>query len=105
MGKLITSNEAKPSKRQHTKPCSDCPFARSSLKRWLGGASADEWIAALHGENKIICHTVGNQQCAGAAIYRSNVCKLLRDKECLRLPADREKVFSSPNQFKEHHED
>jgi hypothetical protein len=49
------------------------------------------------------CHTVSNQQCAGAAIYRANVCKEPRRQELLRLPADKVKVFAWPTEFWAHH--
>ena len=42
-GKMITANEAKPTKKQHTSPCSDCPWRRDSVKGWLGEMSAQEW--------------------------------------------------------------
>ena len=79
------------------------------MKGWLGSMSADEWVAAAHGEDVVDCHALkgpnGPWTCAGIAIYRANVCKSPRDPNALRLPADRELVFSNPMQFKEHHED
>ena len=65
--------------------------------------SVDDWIAEAHGESRIECHTISNQQCAGAAIYRANVCKSVRDPDALRLPADRIKVFGF-GEFRAHHE-
>lgn len=102
-GQLKTYDEAKPAKRQHTSPCSDCPWAQKSLKGWLGNMSVDEWLNAAHGEALIDCHTVSNQQCAGSAIYRANVCKSTHREDVLRLPADRVKVFSF-GEFRAHHE-
>lgn len=102
-GQLRTGAQARPAKKQHTKPCVDCPFGRHALAGWLGNMSVDEWIGAVHGEALIDCHTVSNQQCAGAAIYRSNVCKSPRRNDTLRLPADRILVFSSMAEFKFHH--
>ena len=43
-------------------------------------------------------------QCAGAAIYRANVCKSPRDGSLLKLPADRETVFADKSEFWEHHD-
>ncbi len=100
---LLTYHDARPRKKQHTSPCSDCPFARKSLAGWLGNMTAEEWIAAVHGEALIDCHTISNQQCAGSAIYRANVCKSPRREDCLRLPADRVKVFSWMTEFLAHH--
>lgn len=101
--KLITSDEAKPRKAQHTAPCSDCPWARDALNGWLGGASIDDWLRTAHSDTFVPCHTVGNQQCAGLAIYRRNVCKRV-EPPLLALPADTARVFSTPMEFRAHHE-
>ena len=42
-------------------------------------------------------------QCAGRAIHFANRCKMPRNPELLRLPADRENVFTFPHEFIEHH--
>ena len=99
---MITSEEAKPSNKQHRKPCEDCPFRRKSIPGWLGGYSPDQFLQMAHGETKYNCHSVGNQQCAGMAIYRANICKIPRDKTILVLPKNKD-VFSWPTEFKEHH--
>lgn len=57
-----------------------------------------------HGEVKLECHVLLPHQCAGGAIYRDNVCKSPRDKTLLRLPQDKKRVFSSPQEFLNHHE-
>lgn len=101
---LITYDEATPALRQHTGPCTDCPWARESVQGWLGSNTVDEWLAAAHGEEVIPCHVHDGAQCAGAAIYRANVCKLPRDAEQLRLARDRERVFATPREFKTHHD-
>lgn len=102
---LLTNEDAKPRSTQHKSPCSDCPWARKALPGWLGSLTADEWVVVAHGDGVVPCHTVGNQQCAGMAIYRANVCKSVRpqDPPAVVLPADRKKVFASPMEFKEHH--
>lgn len=100
----IASDEAPVSNLQHTKPYTDCPFARTALPGWLGTVTAQEWVATLHGDGRIDCHAISGPQCAGAAIYRANVCKLPRDKSQLALPADRKLVFSGPGEFLRHHE-
>lgn len=99
---LLTSEDAKPRKAQHKKPCSDCPWARTALPGWLGSMTPQEWLAVAHGDVLVDCHTVGNQQCAGLAIYRSNVCKQVQPP-IITLPVDREAVFATPMQFMEHH--
>lgn len=100
---LIASDEAVPATRQHTTPCGDCPWARTALPGWLGGLTADAWLAGAHGDDTIECHTLTGAQCAGAATYRANVCKLPRAKDALRLPADREHVFADRAEFLAHH--
>lgn len=101
---LVSADEAVQAKGQHTKPCGDCPWARASLPGWLGGSPADDWLKEVHGDNVIPCHTLRGAQCAGAAIYRRNVVKTPRDPECLRLEANRDLVFATPQEFKAHHE-
>ena len=103
-GKLITADEAKPAKGQHRSPCSDCPWRRDALNGWLGDTTKEEWVQAAHGEAQIDCHTLIPAQCAGAAIYRANVCKTPRDPSYLTLPSNRDKVFASPKEFLEHHD-
>lgn len=102
--KLITYEEAPVHEGELKKPCSDCPWARDALRGWLGSLSADEWLQAAHGEGRADCHAYQGPQCAGFAIYRANICKLPRDRNAQKLPADRERVFSSPMEFKAHHE-
>jgi hypothetical protein len=101
---LVTIDEAKPAKGQHKKPCGDCPWSRHSLPGWLGGETVDAWLAEAHSDNEIPCHTLQGVQCAGSSIYRRNVCKTPRPGSgVLRLEADRELVFATPSEFKEHH--
>ena len=100
---LISSAEAVPAQGQHKQPCSDCPWARTALRGWLGGFHVDDWIATAHGDAIIECHALKGAQCAGAAIYRANVCKSPRDPNALRLPPNRETVFGNPAEFTAHH--
>lgn len=101
--KFIASDEAKPATRQHKRPCSDCPWRRDALPGWLGSMSPQEWLAVAHGEGTAECHVHLGVQCAGFAIYRTNVCKSPRNPEALRLPEDPEVCFASPHEFLEHH--
>ena len=103
--KLVTYDEARPAKKQHKKPCSDCPWARTAMPGWLGGLTSEQWLRVAHGDGQIVCHTRQKMQCAGAAIFRANVCKSPRDPEALELPADRERVFARNQEFTDHHED
>lgn len=86
-------------------PCGDCAFRRNAVPGWLGDADAQDWIRMAHGETRIECHTrQDHAQCAGAAIYRTNVHKLPRDRSLLLLPADRGRVFTSAADFVAYHE-
>ena len=100
---LVTFDQAKPAKRQHKKPCSDCPFARTAVRGWLGPYTAEEWLRIVHGEGKVECHTRIGPQCAGSAIYRGNVCKDPRDRSLLTLPRNVMLVFRNPQEFIVHH--
>ena len=94
-------------------PCFDCPWRREAAQGWLGPFSAEEWEQIAHGEAPIACHLTldgdkgwasnGVLQCAGAAIYRANVCKQPKDPAVAVLPADRELVFSF-GEFVEYHD-
>jgi hypothetical protein len=100
---LVTSDQAELAERQHGKPCSDCPFARGSLNGWLGGLSAEAWVAIAGGDHNEPCHVYDGAHCAGVAIYRANTAKLPRDRRVMRLPPDHERVFSNSREFVEHH--
>lgn len=103
-GKLLASGAGGNLAQQHTKPCSDCPWTRTSVPGWLGPETTDSFLQIAHGDNKYPCHVHCNQQCAGMAIYRQNVCKSPRDPTALRLPADEKTVFGTPSEFRSHHE-
>lgn len=100
---LLTSDDAVLAVAQHRKPCTDCPWARSSINGWLGGMTSAEWLAAAHGEERIDCHVFDGAECAGAAIYRANVCKRVRDRTQLTLDPDEARVFRTPGEFAAHH--
>lgn len=106
---MITSDQATAHAKQHRAPCSDCPWARAAIPGWIGPNSIEEWLAAAHSDTRINCHTRREHsgkpwvfwQCAGAAIYRANVCKSTRG-EALVLPANKNLVFTF-HEFEEHH--
>lgn len=100
--KLIASGETPPAKKQITRPCSDCPMARTALNGWLGGATPEEYAQLAHSDTIVSCHVQTNVQCAGMAIYRRNVCKRVTPPGLI-LPADHAAVFSNPMEFKAHH--
>lgn len=100
---LISSDQAVETRGQTKRPCSDCPWARVALPGWLGGNTKEEWIQFAHGEFKVECHTRQDNQCAGLAIYRANVCKSVRHPSVLVLPEDRKVVFATPQEFLDYH--
>lgn len=95
-------------------PCNECPWWRESWAGHLGPYNAMQWTQLAHSDQPIACHLTitqeysweqeGLRQCAGAAIYRANVCKSPRNPEVVVLPADREAVFASSTEFVDHHE-
>lgn len=95
--------EAKRVEGQHKKPCHDCPWRKVSVPGWLGGIDREDWLYQAHGEARIDCHTLVPAQCAGAAIYRTNVCKEPRDRSLLLLPESK-RVFDCPQDFMAHHD-
>lgn len=103
-GKLITKDRAKPSSRQHKTPCSDCPFRRDSLRGWLGGSSAREFVRMANSDAAYSCHTVVGPQCAGLAIFRANICKSPRDPKVLTTRQNKVAVFAWHDEFLAHHE-
>jgi hypothetical protein len=99
-GKLI-ADTGRTSNKQHTTPCSDCPMRRDSVPGWLGEYTPEEYQQLAHSDERVACHVISNQQCAGMAIYRTNVCKRV-DPPGLKLPKDTVKVFGL-GEFLPHH--
>ena len=104
--------------KQHTTPCRECPWRKTSMRGWLGGDTGqpENFVAASQSEHRMPCHmTVDYEQddwrdqaevapqCAGRAIHFANQCKTPRNPELLRLPANREDVFTFPAEFVAHH--
>lgn len=100
--RLISTNEASRSDRQHTRPCSDCPMARKSLRGWLGASTAEEYRRLAHSDAVVRCHAISGPQCADMAVYRANVCKRV-DPPNLALAKNKKLVFSTPMEFMGHH--
>lgn len=107
--RFTSSDEAVRTKSQHRKPCADCPWARTAIPGWLGIstirqhalATPEEWINKAHSEAVELCHCTTNQECAGLAIFRANVCKL--PMRALRLEPNSKLVFASDEEFIRHH--
>ena len=84
--------------------CNDCPWCRIAAPGWLGDAQdAADWAATAHSDDTAECHTRDDCHCIGLATYRSNVAKMARPPNPEGIEADREKVFSSPMEFHQHH--
>ncbi len=103
MKKLITRAEARPSSKQHRKPCSDCPFRRDSLPGWLGGNTAEEFVQFAQGDEPYSCHAKIGPQCVGLATFRANICKSPRNPQTLTCKADKVSVFAWTDEFLRHH--
>lgn len=105
-------------KYELTEPCNECPFRQNAAPGWLGPWTPEELVKQVQ-ENDVAfaCHqTIEGfetemldelQQCAGAAIFANHICKLARDPERKahqnKLGDDRDRVFVSPGQLKDHH--
>lgn len=100
---------------QRTKPCSGCPFSRSVQPSNLGGSSVEVYIGQINLPFWLPCHQSKNyqgklssydetEQCAGAAIMRSNLGMAHRmPDKLLFLPADKDVSFANISQFYQHH--
>ena len=98
------------------KPCSECPWVRTSTPGHLGPFTAREWCDMAHGETPIMCHKTLRhgehefddpeiRQCAGAAQFRANVLKTPRNPTCAVAElTDTVTVFRWDDEFIEHHE-
>jgi hypothetical protein len=99
---------------QKTECCGQCPFARSTSKKYLDtrGDNAERFIGQAFINAILPCHmdsdnnnaTVGEgRQCAGAAKFRAN-CKIdYLHKSIGTLPPDKETVFGKPAGLLAHH--
>jgi hypothetical protein len=97
-------------------PCPECPFSKKVKPGRLGGSSPFVYIGQAEGPFALPCHkhcdfgdpdwkkkTLETPQCAGAAIYRSNVgASLAAQNGIPSLPASPE-VFESHAEFLAHH--
>lgn len=105
---------------KHTlsQPCRECPFRRKSLPGYLGNSNPEEFAATVMADTRMPCHlTVDYERedwaeraernaeyCYGALVFFSNTCKLSRDPERPRAPADHTAVFSTMGEFLAHHQ-
>jgi hypothetical protein len=107
----------------HTEACKKCPFRRNSAPGWLGEDTPENFVSnalADFSDHPLPCHAaidyedpdwLENQYphaplCAGALIFCKNNMKLPRDAErselvrSVKVDSD---VFSTPNEFLDHH--
>jgi hypothetical protein len=103
---------------QHTTPCATCPFRRTTEPGYLGGSPTQTYVGQTEAGFMIACHSCINYddpdwkekasvygnvgQCAGAAIFRSNIEK--PRPALLTLPPNTDIVFASYAEFVAHHE-
>ena len=103
-------------KKQHKTPCRECPWKVQSTQGWLGASTPIEFLQTSEAEHRMPCHLHVNYeheswqnqaeqapQCAGRAIHFANRCKMPRTPDLLQLPADRENIITSPQDFINHH--
>lgn len=85
-----------------TKPCSNCPFRKDSLKGWLGAERMSEIIAS----DRFVCHKKTDFQCAGHMLLNdldnAFVRLAARLNETLNLKG-REFVFDTKAECINHH--
>ncbi|WP_313453464.1 hypothetical protein [Stutzerimonas nitrititolerans] len=97
-------------------PCAACPWRKSSAAGWLGASTPVEFLQQSEDEIRMPCHLHVDYdredwheqadkapQCAGRAVHFANRCKRPRNPELVTLPADRDEVFSNPQEFIDHH--
>lgn len=95
-------------------PCKTCPWKRNALPPGLiGGNTPDVFIGQIQGPFYLPCHnskgyagkntileSSDTKQCAGAAIFRSNIgVSQMMPKGIKILPEDKENVFASKEEF------
>lgn len=97
-------------------PCQECPFRKNSLPGWLGADDPQNFMNTVMADVEMPCHLTIDydsefweedlqeaEQCAGAAIFFSNISKLSRDRNRLILSKNAN-VFASVKEFFVHHE-
>ena len=98
---------------QHNKPCAGCPWGRREPT--LGGSPVETYVGQIALGFWLPCHCSANYrakasdvnevaQCAGAAIFRSNIGVADRmPSGLLSLPRDTARVFATLADFYAHH--
>ncbi len=105
------------SKNQHSTPCKQCPWLKSSLPGYLGNSDPVEFLQCSESETRMPCHCHVDYeaddwqeqaeeapQCAGRAIHFANRCKLPRlNPDLLKVEKRSDAVFTNPQDFIDHH--
>lgn len=97
-------------------PCSACPWRLGSARGWLGASNPVDFLQQSESELRMPCHLHVDYdredwaqqsdqapQCAGRAVHFANRCKRPKNPELITATADREAVFSNPQDFVDHH--
>lgn len=96
------------------RPCTECPWLRSSTPGHLGPYTAEEWTELAHQDGPIACHMTieGNdqewtelRQCMGSAIFRANVHKTPRHPKVAVSEPDTALVFAWDDEMIAHHDE
>lgn len=105
---------------QHTKPCNECPWRKTSAPGWLGASTPEQFLAQSEAGIKMPCHCAVNYEradweeqsataprCAGHAIYLRNRCKMPTEPGLAAfvrtVEPDRDNVFGNGVEFLTHH--
>lgn len=105
---------------QHTTPCPQCPWRKTSAPGWLGASTPLQFLAQAESEIRMPCHcsvdydrpdwkerAESSPRCAGHATYLRNRCKSPRNASLAQFVgqviADPDTVFTRPEDFVRHH--
>lgn len=104
---------------QHTSPCGECPWRKTSVPGWLGNSTVLEFLAQAESGIRMPCHCAVDYdrddwqdqieevpRCAGHAIYLKNRCKLPFEsglKTFVNSVERNDNVFTRPDEFVKHH--
>lgn len=99
---------------QRQSPCSQCPFSSSVTPGYLGGSPVDTYIGQIVAGFWLPCHCAQSyrakesdvnevEQCAGAAIFRSNIGVAPQMPSGILTLPQSTKAFQSMAHFVAHH--
>ncbi|QZI85782.1 hypothetical protein CPT_Summit_131 [Stenotrophomonas phage Summit] len=104
---------------QHTEPCGQCPWRKTSAPGWLGASTPLQFVQQAESGIKMPCHCAVDYEqddwedqiedaprCAGHAAYLRNRCKRPDEQELREfseLVGRRDDVFTRPEEFVAHH--